>query len=99
MHLPRSKVPVFVAEIGPHHLSRLVGRGIYFLRDPTDGTTPIASIEIVDEGTRLVPTAFEAHCHDGPLSCVARTRTASVCMACFDRGGRQLAFILVQEVD
>jgi hypothetical protein len=91
-------IPIFLVEIGPHHLSRLVGRATHFLRDPTDATQPVASIEIVSDGVRLVPTAFESHTKDGVFGRVARTREAGVCMACLDRSGRYIAFILVDEV-
>jgi hypothetical protein len=72
---------------------------VHFLRYPEDPETAVASIEIVDEGTRLVPTAFESHTHSGPFGQVVRTRSAGVCMACLDQHGRQVALIVVQEID
>ena len=98
-HGLRRNIPIYVIEVPPHHLCRLVGRAVHFLRYPDDPETPVASIEIVDEGTRLVPTAFESHTRAGPLGQVVRTRSAGVCMACLDQHGRQVALILVQEID
>lgn len=91
--------PMYIVRVPPHHLSRLVGRGVFFLRDPDAVGVPLASVDIVQDGIRLSPTAFESHTQTGPLSRVARTATAGACMACYDRTGRRVAVILVEEVD
>ncbi|MCU0973820.1 MAG: hypothetical protein MUF80_07695 [Burkholderiales bacterium] len=97
-HSTRRHIPVYVIEVPPYHLCRLAGRAVHFLRYPDDPSTPAASIEIVDDGMRLVPTAFESHTRSGPFGQVATTRSAGVCMACLDRHGRYVALITVQEI-
>ena len=90
--------PIYLVDVPPYHLCRLIGTGVHFLHYPDDPSTPVASIEIVDAGTRLEPRAFESHTRHGPFGKVVRTRSAGVCMACLDKHGRQVALILVQEV-
>ena len=98
VHSLRRQIPVYVIAVPPYHLCRLAGRAVHFLRYPDDPATPVASIEIVDDGTRLVPTAFESHTRSAPFGQVATTRTAGVCMACLDRHGRHVALITVEEI-
>jgi hypothetical protein len=93
------EIPVYLIEIGPHHLCRLVGRAVHFLHDPATPSPPLALVEIVDEVTRCVPTAFESHAPTGVFSRVVGTLQAGVCMACLDRSGRHIAYILVDEID
>lgn len=91
--------PVFVIEVRPFDLCRLAGRAVHFIHDTDDPEKVLASVDIVDEGTRLTPTDVESHTNDGPLGHVTRTVPAGVCMACLDRHGRHVAIILVEEID
>lgn len=91
------EAPVFIVEVSPFHLSKLMGRGVHFIRDSNESGTVLASVDIVDEGTRRTPTKFESHTTSGPLSQVTSTIQAGVCMACVDRHGKHVAFILIEE--
>ena len=97
MTTAREPAPLYIVTIPPHHLCRLVGRGIIFLHDQATPPQPIASIDVIDEGTRFVPTRFEAHGTSGPFSRVTQTRAAGVCLALLDRFGRHVAVIVLHD--
>ncbi len=86
-------------EVHPWHLCRLVGRGAHFLRDFDISDDPIASVDIFYDGYRLVPRNFESHSRDGVFSRVAGTREAGVFLACLDKDGHAVAYIVVEDSD
>ena len=86
-------------KVHPWHLCRLVGSGLHFLRDPDVSDDPIASVDIVFDGYRLVLRDFESHSRDGALSRVAGTRQAGVFLVCLDKDGRVIAYIVVEDCD
>jgi hypothetical protein len=100
VHLPNAPdVVLYVIDVQPWHLCRLVGRGAHFLRDPDISDDPIASVDIVYDGHRLVPRDFELHSRDGALGRVARTREAGVFLVCLDKDNHAVAYIVVEECD
>ena len=86
-------------KVHPWHLCRLVGRGLHFLRDPDVSDEPVASVEIVYDGHRLLPRGFESHSRDGAFGRVASTRAAGIFLACLDADERAVAYIAIEDDD
>lgn len=96
--LPNARdIVLYVIEVHPWHLCRLVGRGAHFLRDPDVSDEAIASVDIVCDGHRLLPRNFESHSRDGALGRVTGTREAGVFLVCFDKDDQVVAYIVVEE--